>query len=82
VTGKPVILGGIPGRREATGRGVAVTTAEALKRMGKNIKGAKIIVQGFGNVGSVAATVMNGMGAVVGRGRPRGQSSGDMKKRG
>ncbi|MCC7299850.1 MAG: Glu/Leu/Phe/Val dehydrogenase [Verrucomicrobia bacterium] len=65
VTGKPVILGGIPGRREATGRGVAVAAAEALKKIGLNMKGAKVIVQGFGNVGSISAVVMAEMGAVV-----------------
>lgn len=65
VTGKPVILGGIPGRREATGRGVAETAAQALKRIGGDIRGAKVIVQGFGNVGSVAAVMMAEMGASV-----------------
>ena len=65
VTGKPVILGGIPGRREATGRGVAIAADEALKRFNGTLKGAKVIVQGFGNVGSVAASVMVEMGAVL-----------------
>jgi glutamate dehydrogenase/leucine dehydrogenase len=58
VTGKPVILGGIPGRREATGRGVAACVTEALRRMGRQIEGATAIVQGFGNVGSVAAKAL------------------------
>jgi glutamate dehydrogenase/leucine dehydrogenase len=53
-----VILGGIPGRREATGRGVAACVTEALRRMGKQIEGATAIVQGFGNVGSVAAKAL------------------------
>lgn len=65
VTGKPVLLGGIPGRREATGRGVSITVAEALAGMGKTVKGAKVIVQGFGNVGSVAALTLASMGAKV-----------------
>lgn len=65
VTGKPVILGGIPERREATGRGVAITADEALKRCNGTLKGAKVIVQGFGNVGSAAASVMVEMGAVL-----------------
>ena len=55
VTGKPVILGGIPGRREATGRGVAISTAAAMAVQGCYLAGATAIVQGFGNVGGVAA---------------------------
>lgn len=65
VTGKPVLLGGIPGRREATGRGVSITVAEAMAGMGKSIKGAKVIVQGFGNVGSVAAVSLAALGSKV-----------------
>jgi glutamate dehydrogenase (NAD(P)+) len=65
VTGKPVILGGIPGRREATGRGVAVTTAAAMKALGCDLRGAAVIVQGFGNVGSVAAHALAELGARV-----------------
>ncbi|MBU4459820.1 MAG: Glu/Leu/Phe/Val dehydrogenase [Verrucomicrobia bacterium] len=65
VTGKPVILGGIPGRREATGRGVALAVAEAMQRMGEGVKGARVIVQGFGNVGSVAAAALTEAGALV-----------------
>lgn len=62
VTGKPVVLGGIPGRREATGRGVAITTGEALKHLGHDAKGATAIIQGFGNVGSAAALTLDQMG--------------------
>jgi glutamate dehydrogenase (NAD(P)+) len=58
VTGKPVILGGIPGRREATGRGVATCVVEALGRLGRKVAGATAIVQGFGNVGSVTAKAL------------------------
>jgi glutamate dehydrogenase (NAD(P)+) len=65
VTGKPVVLGGIPGRREATGRGVALAVAEALKRTGRSVAGARVIVQGFGNVGSVAASTLAKAGATV-----------------
>ncbi len=65
VTGKPVILGGIHGRREATGRGVAIAVAEALERLGGSLQGARVIVQGFGNVGSVAAAAMAEYGAVI-----------------
>ncbi len=65
VTGKPVLLGGIPGRREATGRGVAVTVAEALRQQGATLEGVKVILQGFGNVGSVAADELARRGARV-----------------
>lgn len=65
VTGKPVILGGIRGRREATGSGVAVVVAEALKRQNIDIDGARVVVQGFGNVGSVAALQLYDMGAKI-----------------
>ncbi|NLY00359.1 MAG: Glu/Leu/Phe/Val dehydrogenase [Rhodopirellula sp.] len=58
VTGKPVILGGIPGRREATGRGVAACVVEALAHSGRKVEGATAVVQGFGNVGSVAAKAL------------------------
>ncbi len=55
VTGKPVASGGTEGRREATGRGVAYLVDRALARIGVQPSGATAIVQGFGNVGSVAA---------------------------
>ena len=65
VTGKPVELGGSLGRREATGRGVMITTREAAKHLGLNIKGATVAVQGFGNVGSVSADLLADIGAKV-----------------
>lgn len=65
VTGKPVILGGIPGRREATGRGVAVAVIEALREAGHDVHGARVIVQGAGNVGAVAANVLAEAGALI-----------------
>ena len=65
VTGKPLALGGSAGRREATGRGVLFVIREAAKRIGLNLKGAKIVVQGFGNVGSVAADLLVKDGAIV-----------------
>ena len=55
VTGKPVGLGGSLGRRDATGRGVFVSTAEAARRLGLEIAGARVAIQGFGNVGDAAA---------------------------
>ncbi len=58
VTGKPVILGGIPGRREATGRGVAACIVEAFRQMGIEPSQSTAILQGYGNVGSVAARAL------------------------
>src|SRR5215210_3707517 len=58
VTGKPVEMGGSLGRREATGRGCMIVTKEALKHLGMPMKGATVAVQGFGNVGSVAAQLL------------------------
>lgn len=55
VTGKPVHIGGSLGRREATGRGVMCVTNELLKRLGRRPEDTTVAVQGFGNVGSVAA---------------------------
>ena len=65
VTGKPVILGGIPGRREATGNGVVICVAEAFKTFGIEMQGATAVVQGFGNVGAVAAKALHDLGARV-----------------
>ncbi|HYX83226.1 MAG TPA: Glu/Leu/Phe/Val dehydrogenase [Gemmatimonadales bacterium] len=65
VTGKPVEMGGSLGRREATGRGCMFVTREALTTLGMTLKGARIVVQGFGNVGSVAADLMAKEGAVI-----------------
>ncbi len=65
VTGKPISLGGSEGRAEATGRGTVVTIAEAARHIGLDIIGATIAVQGFGNAGSVAATLLDSMGACV-----------------
>ena len=65
VTGKPIEMGGSLGRREATGRGVMIVTREAAKHLGLNIKGATVAVQGFGNVGSVSAELLAGIGARI-----------------
>jgi glutamate dehydrogenase (NAD(P)+) len=65
VTGKPIEMGGSLGRREATGRGVMISTREAAKHLGFDIKGARIAVQGFGNVGSVSAQLLQRLGAKV-----------------
>ena len=58
VTGKPIALGGSRGRKEATGRGVMVVCDEALKRLNLNRDETRVVVQGFGNVGSNAARLM------------------------
>lgn len=65
VTGKPIELGGSEGRVEATGRGVVVAMEEAAKIINLNLNGAKVVVQGFGNVGSVAALLAEQAGATV-----------------
>ncbi len=65
VTGKPLELFGSPGREEATGRGVMYTLEEALKDQGKTLKGQRVAVQGFGNVGSNAARLIAEQGASI-----------------
>ncbi|MGB4338762.1 MAG: Glu/Leu/Phe/Val dehydrogenase [Bacillota bacterium] len=65
VTGKPIPIGGSLGRREATGRGVMVSARELLARVGKSAEGMTCAVQGFGNVGSVAAEIAYQMGMKV-----------------
>jgi glutamate dehydrogenase (NAD(P)+) len=58
VTGKPLILGGSPGRREATGRGVMIVTLAAMEKLKLKPKKSTAVVQGFGNVGSVSAKLL------------------------
>jgi glutamate dehydrogenase (NAD(P)+) len=65
VTGKPISIGGSVFRREATGAGVVMCTERACERMGLNLSDQRCIVQGFGNVGGVAATELHGRGATV-----------------
>ncbi len=65
VTGKPLIIGGSAGRREATGRGIVYALYQAVRRLGLEIKGRNVVVQGFGNVGSVAARLLWRDGAVI-----------------
>lgn len=65
VTGKPVKLGGSEGRREATGRGVEIATVHALSRYGMRTNEASVAIQGFGNVGSVAADELQKRGAKI-----------------
>src|SRR5574343_97716 len=65
VTGKPLALGGSLGRQDATGRGVFVTAREAAQRLNLPIEGARVIVQGFGNVGEASARMFAQAGAKV-----------------
>lgn len=61
VTGKPVELFGLPGREEATGRGVGILTFKLLSRLGRKIPKTRVAIQGFGNVGSHAAKFLHEM---------------------
>ncbi|RQO60563.1 glutamate dehydrogenase [Paucibacter sp. KBW04] len=65
VTGKPIALGGSLGRVQATGRGVFVIGREAMRRLNIEMEGARIAVQGFGNVGSIAAKLFAAAGAKI-----------------
>jgi len=65
VTGKPIDLGGSRGRSEATGRGCMVVTEQALKRFGLERGNARVVIQGFGNVGGMAAKLMERAGFKV-----------------
>jgi glutamate dehydrogenase (NAD(P)+) len=65
VTGKPIEMGGSLGRREATGRGCMIVTKEALAHLGMPVMGTTVAVQGFGNVGSVAAQLLQREGCKI-----------------
>jgi glutamate dehydrogenase (NAD(P)+) len=65
VTGKPLSIGGSLGREEATGRGVVYVTLEALRHLKLNIRDTTVAIQGFGNVGSHTASIMQQAGAHV-----------------
>jgi glutamate dehydrogenase len=65
ITGKPIVLGGSQGREKATAQGVVICIEEAAKKRGIEIKGARVIVQGFGNAGSFLAKFMHDAGAKV-----------------
>lgn len=62
VTGKPIELGGSRGRKEATGRGVMICCDKALTKLGIKKQGCRVVIQGFGNVGSMAADLMHKAG--------------------
>jgi glutamate dehydrogenase (NAD(P)+) len=65
VTGKPIELGGSLGRFEATGRGVVISSLEAMRHLNIPIEGAKVVIQGCGNVGGIAAMHFHRLGAKV-----------------
>lgn len=65
VTGKPVALGGSLGRREATGRGVFIVGRSAARKLGLDLAGARVAIQGYGNVGATAARCFAAAGAKI-----------------
>ncbi|GAB4109592.1 MAG: Glu/Leu/Phe/Val dehydrogenase [Roseiflexaceae bacterium] len=65
VTGKPVLVGGSNGRIEATGRGVSLMVREWAKRVGRDLKEISVVVQGFGNVGGIAALLIGDLGCRI-----------------
>ncbi len=65
VTGKPVVIGGSEGRVEATGRGVFIVAREVAKHLSLPFVGANVVIQGFGNVGSVTARLMHDAGCKI-----------------
>jgi glutamate dehydrogenase (NAD(P)+) len=65
ITGKPLNVGGSLGRVEATGRGVSLMVRECARRMARPLEGMRVVVQGFGNVGSTAASLLDRMGCKV-----------------
>ncbi|BDI32755.1 glutamate dehydrogenase [Capsulimonas corticalis] len=65
VTGKPVSIGGSEGRIDATGLGVVMVTQQAARAQGRKLEGARVVVQGFGNVGGAAARIFHSRGAKV-----------------
>lgn len=65
ITGKPIVLGGSQGRDRATAEGVTIIIEEAAKRRGIDMKGARIVIQGFGNAGSFLSKFLHDAGAKV-----------------
>ena len=65
VTGKPLIIGGSHGRREAPGRGIVYVLHQAAHRLGHELRGKRVVIQGFGNVGSVVARLLWNDGCVI-----------------
>jgi glutamate dehydrogenase (NAD(P)+) len=65
ITGKPIAIEGSLGRNEATARGLQYVVREAVKKTGLSLQGARVVVQGFGNAGAIAARLLNEDGAIV-----------------
>ncbi|EKN69449.1 Glu/Leu/Phe/Val dehydrogenase [Neobacillus bataviensis LMG 21833] len=65
ITGKPLVLGGSEGRERAGAKGVTICIEEAVKRRGIRVKGARVVIQGFGNAGSYIAKFLHDAGAIV-----------------
>ena len=65
VTGKPLAIGGSEGRLEATARGVQIITREAMRHLDMSPQGARVVIQGFGNVGGITARLLHEMGCKV-----------------
>lgn len=65
ITGKPIVLGGSQGRNQATALGVCIAMREAAGRLDKDVKDLRVIIQGFGNVGSNTALILERMGAKI-----------------
>jgi glutamate dehydrogenase (NAD(P)+) len=65
VTGKPLLVGGSAGRRDATGRGLVYVLGQAVREIGLELKGTRVAIQGFGNVGSVTARLLWREGTTV-----------------
>jgi len=65
ITGKPLALGGSAGRDDATGRGLSLTVREAAKAIHLDLRGARLVVQGYGNVGSHSAVLLQEMGCTL-----------------
>ncbi|MED3623592.1 Glu/Leu/Phe/Val dehydrogenase [Neobacillus thermocopriae] len=65
ITGKPIVLGGSQGRETATAKGVTICIDEAVKKKGIELKGARVVIQGFGNAGSYLAKFLHDAGAKV-----------------
>lgn len=65
ITGKPIVLGGSHGRESATAKGVTIALNEAAKKKGIDIKGARVVIQGFGNAGSFLSKFLHDAGAKV-----------------
>ncbi|PAV29519.1 glutamate dehydrogenase [Virgibacillus profundi] len=65
ITGKPIVLGGSHGRESATAKGVTIVLNEAAKKKGIDVKGARVVVQGFGNAGSFLSKFLHDAGAKI-----------------